>query len=205
MHPKPRFMPLLLISVLCSQCASSNRQLAINESPLVLMDCIYNDPQTAQNTSEMECSLKNQGHTPARLKFNKVSLEDPDAELVPIDSSKLRTDQLLQNIVVILGVILFVAVIIAIASDAKNIPDVHLAIPSSPSTKTYAYQSQKTPSIEIVEIPAYNSAKLLFSTQHGDQRPSTLVLHLENDRSEKVFRVPVEAPYSQASKRSNFD
>jgi hypothetical protein len=210
MNYKARLMPTLIVSAFCMRCATTQQGMVLSDTPLVTIHCVYTGTNRHLNKSEVECTLVNQGDSPARVHFKKASLEDPFAEIQPIDVQKIKKQEFLENVAVILGVIVIIGILVAVATKNKSayIPQVHIYVPnsaagSSKQPVSQAVSTEKRPIYDTIELPGHRSATLIFAVKHGLKKPQTLVLELDGEIL--LVRVPIKAPFGQSTGRSNFD
>ncbi len=137
-------------------------------------------------------------------------MDDPSARIKPIDAGEIRKKEILETAVIILGAIVIIGIIVAIAENNKSffIPQINFSTPAPttnvnpPPSKIVITEHQAL--THAIEIPPYGSAKLLFAVEHGVKRPEVLILELSGSEVKPV-KVPIKAPFGKSTGRSNFD
>jgi hypothetical protein len=207
MNHKAGLLASLIVSGLCLQCVTPKTGMELDKGTNVFIECKYINMNRTGGMSEVECIIENNGNNPEIIGFEKISLSDPHSTVIPVDANKIRKGQALQTVIVVLGVVVILGALVALASKGKSsyIPSVHVSIPDTPPaarTVTTEVDSRKPFSIDTIQIAAHGSANLAFKIKHETIRPKALVLQLRGVEQNSI-EVPIKDTFRKS--RSNFD
>lgn len=207
MKQKARMLPSFLIFATCLQCVTSNAGTPLTQEKSVLIQCKYVSRSRTLIESDVECIIQNKGSLPAKIKFEKLAVSDPDSSIVPIDVTRISSYEAFQTIMIILGVVVVLGAIVLMASKSNYIGNVHVGVPDSPlPRKTIKMSSgvSEAVSVDVLEIPQYRSVVLAFKIKHRAKRPASLLIQL-NELPGETLSVPIQEYMKASGKSSDFD
>jgi hypothetical protein len=207
MNHGARLLPSILISTICLQCVTPKAGTPLSKEKNLQIGCKYVSFGRNLMKSDVECSIQNEGSSPATVRFQEISVSDPASTIVPVDVSKIPNYEALKAIVVILGVVVVIGAIVALSTKSNYIGHVHVGVPDPPIPRTTVKRSSGTSSATFYDsavIPPYRSIVLAFKVKHGAKRPDALMLYLHETPGDFI-RVPIEGHLNTGGSRSNFD